>query len=640
VLKLLPPRLAQVIVDLSVCVLALVGAYLIRFEFAIPKPYFKQMVLLLPYLALAHMLVNTGLGLYRIVWRYIGLREALLFLRAVAVVSLVLLAFRLFWPTDNHYLKVPLGIIILEGMFVFAGLTGVRFLRRIVWEQRQRGAHADRVRDRGAVRTLFVGAGEAGLAMAKEVIARPDLGMELVGFVDDDPAKQGMEVHGRRVLGKLSQIAAVLASTEARQIIITTATIPGKVILELMEHSRPAVDVRIVPSLYRLLGSKASLGMLREVRIEDLLSRAPVPPSMSLEDLRGNYQGKRVMVTGAGGSIGSELCRQIAMLDVAEVILVERDENNLFQIEHELRATGVKALRPFLVDICDRAVLEEVFRSHRPQVIFHAAAYKHVPMMERFPHAAVANNVFGTRTLTQLADRYEVEMFVMISTDKAVHPTSVMGASKRVAELVVQHAADRSPSRFSCVRFGNVLGSRGSVVGIFQDQIAKGGPLTVTHADARRYFMTIPEAVNLVLQAATLGDRGEVFLLDMGEPVKIIDLARQMIRLSGLSEEDVGIEVVGMRPGEKLFEELSTAGEDIEPTRLRKIFQCQPSEVDDEDLTRVLDRLSALAARKDGAGIREAIAEIGIGYADPAGPPSDAPPPVRPLKLPRAAAVH
>jgi FlaA1/EpsC-like NDP-sugar epimerase len=330
------------------------------------------------------------------------------------------------------------------------------------------------------------------------------------------------------------------------------------------------------------------------------------------------YGGKRVMVTGAGGSIGSELCRQLAFMRPAQLILAERDETNLFEIERELMAAKVSTdVVPLLLDVMDGKQVEKAFRDFQPQVVFHAAAYKHVPMMERFPWEAVRNNVFATKQLAELAEEHGVESFVMISTDKAINPTSVMGATKRFAEQIVQVFAAGSKTRFSCVRFGNVLGSRGSVVGIFQDQIANGGPVTVTHPDATRYFMTIPEAANLVIQAGTLGARGEVFLLDMGEPVRIIDLARQMIRLSGFTEKEIPIKVIGTRPGEKLFEELSATAENLAATELRKIFRCKPVPLDTKRLEALVERLQFVVRGRDGEGVRAVLAELDIGYRPP-----------------------
>jgi FlaA1/EpsC-like NDP-sugar epimerase len=340
---------------------------------------------------------------------------------------------------------------------------------------------------------------------------------------------------------------------------------------------------------------------------------------MSLEALIGVYGGKRILVTGAGGSIGSELCRQLSMMKPGKLFVLERDENGLFEIHRELKPRLGAACVPVLADITDTKHLERIFRELQPEVVVHAAAFKHVPVMEKFPAAAVRNNVFGTRTLAELADRHGCESFLLISTDKAVRPTSVMGASKRLAEMAVQVVAQHSKTRFSCVRFGNVLGSRGSVVPIFREQIRNGGPVTVTHPEATRYFMTIPEAANLVLQAATLGQRGEVFLLDMGRPVKIIDLARQMIQLSGTTEERVPIKIVGIRAGEKLYEELQTDEETMEPTALRKISRLEPQEVGAAAMAMTLERLKFLVNAEDHEGIRDVLRGLEIGYrAQPA----------------------
>ncbi len=345
------------------------------------------------------------------------------------------------------------------------------------------------------------------------------------------------------------------------------------------------------------------------MRIEDLLSRDPVPPSLSLSDLVAIYGGKRVVVTGAGGSIGSELCRQLARTHPEALILAERDETHLFEIDRELREAG-HAPTPLLLDLTDAKATERAFGELAPHVVFHAAAYKHVPMMERFPWEAVRNNVFATQQTATIADALRVERFVLISTDKAINPSSVMGFTKRLAEQIVQDLAARSRTRFSCVRFGNVLGSRGSVVRIFQDQISSGGPVTVTHPEATRYFMTLAEAADLVIQAGTLGERGEVFLLEMGEPVRILDLARLMIRLSGFTEQQIGISVVGTRPGEKLSEELSTTAERLSATPLRKVLRCEPERAPSDQLADALERMRFLVRAHDGDSLRALLAEV------------------------------
>ena len=616
-------QVAAIILDIFIVGFSTMAAYMIRFGFVgmVQERYLYQMMLLVPALIVARLGINALLGVYRVVWRYVGLPETLRFVRAVAVgsatVSALLLAVRYASHTRHEYLQIPIGIIILEGIFTFVGITGSRFLPRIVAE-RQGGRPGD-----GARRTLLLGAGRGGLAIAREAVANPGLGIRPLGFLDDDPSKRGKEVHGLRVFGPLAELSQVIRRTGATEVIITTSAIRPAAIMAVMEQARPVnVRVRIVSNMFELLDTRVGADTLREVRIEDLLSRDPVPPSLSMEDLRRAYGGKRILVTGAGGSIGSELCRQLVHTGPSALLLVERDETNLFEIERELTqgrpldpVAGVCV--PLLADIGEARVMGEIFKQHRPQVVFHAAAYKHVPMMERFPHEAVRNNVFGTRGLAELADRHGVESFVMISTDKAVRPSSVMGASKRLAEMVVQEIAPRSQAKFSCVRFGNVLASRGSVVSIFRRQIQEGGPVTVTHPEARRYFMTIAEAANLVIQAGTLGESGEVFLLDMGEPVRILDLARQMIQLSGASEAGVPIEIVGTRPGEKLFEELKTDAERIEKTPLRKIFRCSLGEVDAVRLEATIERMKFLVRAKDADGVRAYLGELDIGYRTP-----------------------
>jgi FlaA1/EpsC-like NDP-sugar epimerase len=606
-------RVAAPLLDFTIVMAAGMVAYLARFEGRIPASFFRQLVVLVPLLAAARVITNAAYGVYRMVWRYVGLVEALRFAQACATVSAALLLGRLVLGRIEPHFIFPFSIIVMEGALSFLGMAGTRFIPRIRRERPRR--------DVGTA-TLIIGAGEGGVAIVREVARHPELDMRPIGFLDDDPLKAGMEIANLRVLGTLRDIEKVLRQSGAETVIIASSSIPPKTIGRIMDTCNPmGVDVRIVKGTYEHLGETATAGesstsIVREVRIEDLLARDPIPPSLSLEDLRKHYGGRRVLVTGAGGSIGSELCRQLSVMQPSKLFLAERDETNLFEIEREL--AGVKAglgpIVPCLVDLMDARAVERLFKELQPQVVFHAAAYKHVPMMERFPWEAVRNNVHATKQLIELADEHGVESFVMISTDKAINPTSVMGATKRFAEQVVQEIAPRSKTRFSCVRFGNVLGSRGSVVGIFREQIAAGGPVTVTHPDATRYFMTIPEAANLVLQAGTIGANGEVFLLDMGEPVRIIDLARQMIRLSGFTEQEVPIKLVGTRPGEKLFEELSTTAEDLSPTELRKVYRCKPLPLDGSRLSQMIERLSFVVKSRDADGVRQVLRELDIGY--------------------------
>ncbi len=596
--------------DFAIVLASGMAAYLARFEGAIPSTFFRQMLVLVPVLAVLRIATNGLFGVYRMVWRYVGLIEALRFAQSVALVSLLLLLGRVFLVHLDPHLIFPYSIILTEGALSFLGLAGARFIPRI---------RAERSRSEGGASTILIGAGQGGLAIIKEANRHPELGIRPSGFLDDDPQKAGMTIGNLRVLGAVRDAERVLRQTGAERVIITSAAFSPKAISRVMDVCGPlGVEVSIIKGTYEHLdagatGTTAS-ALVREVRIEDLLSRDPVPPSLSLDDLRQYYAGKRILVTGAGGSIGSELCRQLALMNPARLLLLERDETNLFEIDRELAGRGLAGVAvPLLIDVMDSRAAERVFKETQPQVVFHAAAYKHVPMMERFPWEAVKNNVFGTKQLVELADEHRVESFVMISTDKAINPTSIMGATKRLAEQLVQEIAARSRTRFSCVRFGNVLGSRGSVVGIFRDQIANGGPVTVTHPEATRYFMTIPEAANLVLQSGTIGAAGEVFLLDMGEPVNIMNLARQMIRLSGFTEQQVPIRVVGTRPGEKLFEELSTSAEDLAPTDLRKIYRCRPI-APPARLGQIIEQLNFMVKARDADGIREVMRALDIGY--------------------------
>ncbi len=603
-------RVVQLAIDFVMALLCVVLAYLVRFDAVLPEAFAQQMLIMAPVIAVARLATNRIAGVYRVVWRYVGVREAILFGRAVLSLSAVLLVLRFVAPPGS-IAKLPFSIIIMEATFFYLGLAGTRLLRRILHESQK----ATNESSSDATATLLIGAGQNGLAIAKESLKhRAALGIHAVGFLDDDQTKRGMEVNGLKVLGTLEDIRDVIKSTDAKQVIITSSAVPSKAILELIDVCRPmGVPVRTVPGLLELLDKGLSAKSLRDVRIEDLLSRDPVPPSMSMDDLRGVFSGKRIMVTGAGGSIGRELCRQLMALSPSKLFFLERDENNLFEVHREVEGTAGQGIT-VLADIQDRKELHKIFKEHKPQIVFHAAAYKHVPMMERFPTESAKNNVFGTKTLAELSDEHGVESFLMISTDKAVNPSSVMGATKRMAEVIIQNLAPQSKTKFSCVRFGNVLGSRGSVIPIFREQIRKGGPVTVTHPDATRYFMTIPEAANLVIQASTLGDCGEVFVLDMGQPVKIMDLARQMIHLSGANEDQVKIQIMGSRPGEKLFEELKTKDEGISDTPLRKVFRVQPEEFAQSTIDETLKRMDFAIRATDHDGIRAALADLGIGF--------------------------
>jgi FlaA1/EpsC-like NDP-sugar epimerase len=438
----------------------------------------------------------------------------------------------------------------------------------------------NRHRDTNCRNVLIVGAGDAGAMLVRELQNNPTLGLKAVAMVDDDPSKHKAILFGVPVLGPRKRIPYLVKDLEISEIIIAMPSVTGETVREIVDVCRQTpARVRILPGVYASACQNLAKN-LRDVQMEDLLRREPV--DTNIEEIAGYIKGKSVLVTGAGGSIGSELCRQLYNLLPSNLIMVDNCENNLFDIEQELSCyPDTVPIQPQLVDIRERDKLDRTFKRYKPQVVFHAAAYKHVPMMERHPDEAISNNVIGTRNIAEISDRYGVETFIMVSTDKAVNPTSVMGASKRLAELVVRNISRTSKTRFAAVRFGNVLGSRGSVVPTFIKQIEAGGPVTVTHPDMQRYFMTIPEAVQLIIQAGALTKGGEIFVLDMGEMVKIDDLARDLIRLAGYEpDKDIKVVYTGIRPGEKLYEELFTDRENMAATKYERIF-ISKKEMDD-----------------------------------------------------------
>jgi FlaA1/EpsC-like NDP-sugar epimerase len=467
------------------------------------------------------------------------------------------------------------------------------------------------MRGTGVSRLLIVGAGDAGEAVLREIQRMDVVLYEVIGYLDDDPRKLRARIHGVEVLGATSEVREVCERYAVDEVLIAMPSAPQRAVRALVERCHGThIHFRTVPALPDLIAGRVQVSQIRDVDIEDLLGREAV--TLDTDAIGAYLRDKVVLITGAGGSIGAEMCRQIARFEPAELLLVEQAENNLFTIEQELRETfPALTLGVHVADVIDAERVERIFATAKPTAVFHAAAHKHVPMMERNPGEAVKNNIVGTRTLADAAVRHGVEKFVMISTDKAVNPTSVMGCTKRVAEMYVQQLTQRSDTQFVTVRFGNVLGSSGSVVPIFKEQIAQGGPVTVTHPEMTRYFMTIPEASQLVLQAGALGAGGEVFLLDMGEPVKIVDLARDLITLCGLTpEEDVEIRFTGVRPGEKLFEELSITGEDVQPTSHAKIGVWKNRPEDFETVTQGIGELLGMADTASASTIRKRLSRL------------------------------
>ena len=608
--------LLKVTADVAILTLAVVAAYLVRFE-RVPPPAFRaQMFTILPFMVLARLGAGRLVGMHRTSWRLFGLGEAIRATGAVLVVTGPLLLYRavvLYIFPEHH--PIPLGVIVLEGSFASAGLFAVRVTTRLIDEYLER----ESVRDRSgapARRALLVGAGRAGRMTARELKSRPDAGYEPIGFLDDAALRKHQLIEGLPVLGTTAEVATIAARLRADVLVLTMPAAPRAQVREIVERCRSTgLPVQTVPGLYELVSGKVEITKIRPVRIEDLLGRDVVDRDEQVWSLvEAAFANKRILVTGAGGSIGSELCRQLAALNPARLVLFEANENNLFDIDNEMRAVLGDRAVPRLGDVRNASDVESAFEEHRPHVVFHAAAYKHVPMMELHPAAAIDNNVRGTRIVAETARAFEVERFLLVSTDKAVNPTSVMGASKRIAEMLVHSLARRTTSRFCAVRFGNVLGSRGSVLDTFRRQIEKGGPVTVTHPDITRFFMTIPEAVRLLIQACAVGEGAEIFLLEMGEPVRIVDMAREMIRLAGLAENEIPIEFVGLRPGEKLHEELLREGEHATPSNVEGILLARANALEQIDLVPWVARLEQAADEGDFATIRAMLATA-TGYA-------------------------
>jgi len=572
--------------------------------------YFYVYRELIVYLTGFFLLFAVVFRLYKRIWRYLSIGD--LFLMAEVVTGGIFGAVLcLNWVKGIAF---PRTIVALTWFFSLALVGGSRLVWRLYCERK--GAS-----NRGQERILIVGAGDAGEVISREIIRRPDLG-ELVGFVDDDKEKIGKRIHNRKVLGNIEGINDILEKEQVSTVIIAIPTASGKQIRRIIDNIKTKeVKVKILPGIYELVDGKVSVSRIREVRIEDLLGREPV--DLNLEEISGYLEGKRVMVTGGGGSIGGELARQICRFGTRSLILLDHGENGLFHINLELErkwsGAGVDLeIELVVADIRDRDKMDKIFKKYKPEVVFHAAAHKHVPMMEFHPDEAVMNNIIGTKNVAELADKHGAERVVMISTDKAINPTSVMGASKRVAEMVVKELGEKSKTKFVAVRFGNVLESNGSVIPMFKQQIAEGGPVTVTDREVKRYFMTLPEASQLVIQAGALGTGGEVFVLDMGEPVKVLGMAEELIRLSGFEVgEDIEIKIVGLRPGEKMFEEILTEEERsgvLGDSGHEKIFIAKVEEVDREKLKKDVGDLERLAKEMDNEGVVRKLQEMVPSY--------------------------
>jgi FlaA1/EpsC-like NDP-sugar epimerase len=599
--------------DLVAFTISIYGAFLLRFDGAVPGKYWDWIPLFLLLAVFPKAIANGAFRLYNLTWRFVSTRD-------IFNVVLATLIGTLAWGMEAYFVRgiwgqvpaLPRSILVLDFVLTVILVGGVRMAKRVIQVVTQSG-RAQQTRRR----VLVVGGGRAGEKLLREMTHSRVTGYWPVGVIDDNRNIQNTYLHGVRIVGGRDLIPTMVKDERVDEVIVAMPSAPGQVIREVVMAARSAgcPSVRIVPGVAAMLEGRIVLSSVREVKVEDLLGRPPV--ELDIQAMGELLYGRTVLVTGAAGSIGSELARQIAFFEPGRLILLEKDETRLFGLELELRraAPRVPAF-PVPGDVRDRDRMRQVFKTFQPQVVFHAAAYKHVPMMEAHPQEAVWTNVIGTQVVAEVAAENGADIFVQISTDKAVNPTSVMGATKRVAEMVIRRLNETSATRFVAVRFGNVLGSRGSLIPILEEQIQRGGPITVTDPAMERYFMTVTESVRLILKAASLGGGGEVFVLDMGDPVRIMDLAEALIRLSGLEPDvDVPIQFTGVRPGEKLKEEILMAEEGTDSTVFEKIHVARlGTEPDPENLARGVAQLEQAAVTGDAARIRALLQDTVTTY--------------------------
>jgi FlaA1/EpsC-like NDP-sugar epimerase len=597
------------------------GAYLIRFEFFIPKQFLQSHYQFLPWVVLIKLSAFYFLNLYRGMWRYTSIVDLINIIKAASFSSLVIIAIILF---TSRFVGYSRSVFIIDWFLTILLVSAFRLGVRLFFENFSAEELSPSIfltilksfskRKRGYKNLLIVGAGYAGEKIVREIHNNPDLPYRIQGFIDDNPQKNGRMIHGIKVLGTLDSLSSVALQSMTDEILIAIPSADGSQMRRIVDACK-AVDIpfKTVPGYSELINGRISFNTIREVAYRDLLGREIV--ELDQAGIASYLKDRTVLVTGAGGSIGSELCRQICRFAPYCVMLYDRAESPLHHIELELKERfGNVEIIPILGDILNREQIDAAFERYKPSVVFHAAAYKHVPMLEIQPWKAVENNIQGTSTVLEVASRHEADRFVFVSTDKAVRPSSIMGASKRIAEMIIQCQPQNAhiKTRFSIVRFGNVLGSVGSVVPMFKKQIETGGPVTVTHPDVTRYFMTIPEACQLILQSGTLkNDQVNIYILDMGQPIKIVDMAKDLIRLSGLEpEKDIKIEYIGLRPGEKLYEELITAGEGIISTSHEKIMALHGETCRLDLLNGNIEKLKEAAKKQNADTIKKILKEM------------------------------
>jgi FlaA1/EpsC-like NDP-sugar epimerase len=607
-------------VDLVLIMVSVVGSYALRLEWDAALIFYLPSALWMVCVSLIiKPLVYYSYGLYRRMWAYASIQEALLIVAAVTTASVPLSAAMVAFFSMGAFTGFPRSVLVIDWILSVIMVGGVRFILRVLSENQKLSPKNMKSR-----RVLIVGAGDAGALVVREMQKNPQLNLQPIGFLDDNPTKQKQQIYGVPVVGTLTDMGPVFDRLRVDEVVIAIPSAPGRVVRLVADVCRlKDVPFRTMPGIYELLGGKVNVSRLREVDIADLLRREPV--RIRDQEIGATINGKTVLITGAGGSIGREICRQVSRWGPSELIMVGHGENSIFEAVLELRENFPNInIHPIIADVRDLLRMRTIFERFRPQVVFHAAAHKHVPMMEKNIEEAVTNNVLGTRNVVEMSLAFDIEQLVMISTDKAIRPANVMGATKRIAEMIVLDAAERSGRAFSVVRFGNVLGSRGSVVPLFKRQIAQGGPITITHPDMRRYFMTIPEAVYLVLQAASLGEGSETFVLNMGQQVRILDLAEDLIRLCGLQPgRDIEIVFTGIRPGEKLSEDLWDEGDVLEATAHPDIYRLGGQEnLKGEALSQFVSELITLAREGDSQAIVTLFDELIPGSAVRSMPPT------------------
>ncbi len=586
--------------DAIIINLAFLLAFIIRFEGSffisnVAQRHFHVYLSNIVTITMIKLVIYYLLGLYKNLWKYASIYEVFQIVGTTIVANTAVVSY-MFLTQDMLPRSIFAIVVLLDITFI----GGIRFSYRATRSLRDH-VGKNKIKKKGQKRILIIGAGEAGAQVIKELRNHKELNSIPVAVIDDNDEKFGARINGIPVVGDRYRIKKVVEKYRIDEIIIAIPSMQRQEIRGVIEEcNKTKCKLKIVPGMSELIDGEVSIQAIRDVKIDDLLGREPV--KLDMRGIQGYIKDRVVLITGGGGSIGSELCRQIAAIKPKKLLILDNYENNAYSIQNEIRSSFPDLdLFTIIASIRDRDRMEEVFATYKPQVVFHAAAHKHVPLMEDNPQEAVKNNIFGTRNVAECSDKYGVQRFVLISTDKAVNPTNVMGASKRVAEMVIQALDKESKTEFIAVRFGNVLGSNGSVIPLFKEQIEKGGPVTVTHEEVTRYFMTIPEAVQLVIQTGSMAKGGEIFVLDMGEPVKIIDLARNLIRLSGFEPDtDIKIKVVGLRPGEKLYEELLLDGEGLEDTCHEKIFVGKPMYTDFKFLQRELDILWGTLSKDSG----------------------------------------